>query len=172
MCFSSTTTVLPTTLNNAQAVSRWLASANLPLHMPVMPQPSTQGVFGMARTTGTSPPSAFSIWLVGTDAATEMINCLLEMLGRIFSMTSCTTCGFTQTKMMSAPRTAAALSVLTGTRFPAKSEPMLPPSTRQHQLAMTSAVLPGTRPYNPRNAGRENQAAAEGRQNITSTRQP
>src|SRR5947208_17112225 len=72
MCFSSTITVLPTTLNNAQAVSRWLASANLPLHMPVMPQPSTQGVFGMARTTGTSPPSAFSIWLVGTDAATEM----------------------------------------------------------------------------------------------------
>src|SRR5438876_11299007 len=80
-----------------------------------MPQPSTQGVFGMARTTGTSRPSAFSIWLVGTDPATEKINCLLEMLGRICSITSCTTCGFTQTTMMSAPRTAAALSVLTGT---------------------------------------------------------
>src|SRR5437764_4843566 len=80
-----------------------------------MPQPSTQGVFGMARTTGTSRPSAFSIWLVGTDAATEMINCLLEMLGRICSITSCTTCGFTQTKMMSAARAAARLSVPTVT---------------------------------------------------------
>ena len=80
-----------------------------------MPQPSAQGVLGMARMTATSLPSAFSMWLVGTDAATEMMSWLLEMLGRICSITSCTTCGFTHTKMMSALRTAARLSVPTET---------------------------------------------------------
>ena len=79
-----------------------------------MPQPSTQGVFGMARTTGTSLPNACSNWLVGTEAATEIISCLVEMLGRICCMTLSTTCGFTQTKMMSASHTAARLSVPTG----------------------------------------------------------
>ncbi len=80
-----------------------------------MPAPMAQGVLGMARTTATSLPNAFSMWLVGTEAATEMMSCLLETLGRICSITSCTTCGFTHTKMMSALRTAARLSVPTET---------------------------------------------------------
>jgi hypothetical protein len=69
----------------------------------------------MARITGTLPASAFSICEVGTEAATEMMSCFAETLGRICSMTSCTTCGFTHTKIMSAFFTAARLSVVTGT---------------------------------------------------------
>src|SRR4029077_21178226 len=98
MCFSSTTTVFPTTLNRAHAASTCWVSANLPLHSAVMPHPIAQGVLGMARTTATSLHNAFSMWLVGTDADTEMMSCLLETLGRICSIPSCTTCGFTHTK--------------------------------------------------------------------------
>src|SRR5215469_7345123 len=116
MCFSSTTTVRPTTRNRALAFSTSPALAYRPRQRAVMPTPRTQGVLGMARTTGTSTPRADSIWAVGTDAATEMISWLRCTFGRICSITSCTTCGLTHTKIMSAWWTAARLSVLTGMR--------------------------------------------------------
>jgi len=48
---------------------------------------------------------------VGTDAATEMINCFSFKCERISRTTSATTCGFTQRKTISAPFTASELSV-------------------------------------------------------------
>src|SRR5580704_10026179 len=75
----------------------------------------------MARTTAVFTPRTFSIWLVGTEAATEITSCPGETCGRISSRTSCTVCGFTQMKMMSAPCTALALSVPTSMpRFSAR----------------------------------------------------
>ena len=68
----------------------------------------------MARTTGTLLPSAFSIWLVGTDAATEITSCSGRALDRISSATPATACGLTQMNTMSASFAAAALSVPTG----------------------------------------------------------
>src|SRR5579863_8956351 len=112
--FSSTTTVLPTTPNSVLAISRCRAVANFPLHKAVMPQPTTQGVLGMARTTGTARFNTRSIRLVGTDAATEMMIWFLVTLGRICSTTWSTICGFTHSRMMSALRAAARLSVVTG----------------------------------------------------------
>ena len=76
-----------------------------------MPAPSTQGVFGIARTTGTSFSSARSIISVGTDAATEITSCFPFKCARISRTTSATTCGFTQRKIMSASFTASELSV-------------------------------------------------------------
>lgn len=53
MFFSSTTTVRPTASNMVRAVSRCSAFACAPAQIPVMPQPTAAGVFGIARTTGT-----------------------------------------------------------------------------------------------------------------------
>ena len=89
------------------------ASAYLPLHTAVIPLPIEQGVLGMARTTGMFSGRALSIIDVGTDAATEMISWAGVICPRISRMTSCTTCGFTAMRTMSAPLTAAALSVPT-----------------------------------------------------------
>src|ERR1700721_1532335 len=75
MCFSSTTTVRPTTSNILQVMATWAASAYWPLHTAVIPLPTKQGVLGMARITGTFGGKFFSIKDVGTEAATEMINC-------------------------------------------------------------------------------------------------
>src|ERR1035437_5873669 len=111
ICFSSKVTVRPTASKNFVAVSRCCLVANFPLHSAVMPAPSTQGVFGIARTTGTSFSSPRSIISVGTDAATEITNCFPFKCARISFTTSATTCGFTQIKIMSASFTASELSV-------------------------------------------------------------
>src|SRR6202165_817326 len=111
ICFSSTWTVRPTASKNFVAISICCLVANFPLHSAVIPAPSTQGVFGIARTTGTSFSSARSIISVGTDAATEITNCFAWTCARISRATSATTCGFTQRKTMSASFTASELSV-------------------------------------------------------------
>src|SRR5207245_8052061 len=111
--FSSTTTERPTKPNSYEAASKCDTFANLPLHRAVIPQLTTQGVLGIARITGTFVARDCSITLVGTDAATEISNCPGERCGPISFTTSTTTCGFTQTRIMSAPRTAATLSVCT-----------------------------------------------------------
>src|SRR6202041_2740892 len=90
MCFSSTTTVRPTTSNILQVMATCLASAYLPLHTAVIPLPMEQGVLGMARMTGTFSGRALSIIDVGTDAATEMITWEGVIWPRISRMTSCT----------------------------------------------------------------------------------
>src|ERR1700676_367742 len=115
MCFSSTTTVRPTTSNMWQVMATSSALACLPLQIAVMPAPCWHGVFGMARMTGTLVDRFFSIMLVGTDAATETINCFVVMWPLISRTTSSTTCGFTPITIMSAPLIASTLSVPTFT---------------------------------------------------------
>ena len=67
----------------------------------------------MARTAGIGASSVFSIKLLGTEAATEMINCFGVMCPRNSAMTSSTTCGFTPTRIMSASLAASRLLVPT-----------------------------------------------------------
>src|SRR5580692_8816113 len=69
----------------------------------------------MARITETFGGKFFSIIDVGTDAATDTINCLDVMCPLISRITSSTTCGFTPITIMSAPLAAATLSVPTFT---------------------------------------------------------
>ena len=91
MCFSSTTTVRPTTSNMWQVRSISRALACLPLQIAVMPSPTWLGVFGIARTTGTFDWRFFSIIEVGTDAATETMICFGVRCGLISRTTSSTT---------------------------------------------------------------------------------
>src|SRR4029077_5658318 len=111
MCFSSTTTVRPTTSNIWQVRATCSAVACLPLQTAVMPAAIRHGVFGMARMTGTFGGRFLSIIDVGTDAATDMISCFGETCSLISRITSSTTCGFTPITMMSAPLAASTLLV-------------------------------------------------------------
>src|ERR1700757_5428601 len=95
MCFSSTTTVLPTTSNMWQVMATSSALAYLPLQIAVIPAPNWQGVLGIARITGTFGGKFFSIMEVGTDAATDTITCSLVIRPLISRTTSSTTWGFT-----------------------------------------------------------------------------
>src|SRR5216683_4197145 len=83
----------------------------MPLARPVIPQPIAQGVLGMARITGKSIPSCFSMSCVETAATTETISFPGFISDLISSRISFTACGFTASRMISAPCTAARLSV-------------------------------------------------------------
>src|SRR5262249_36731072 len=117
----STTTVRPTASNIARAISRCSGPAWAPRQIPVIPHPTAAGVFGIARTTGTLllPTPAFSKccsrYEVGTDAATEITTAFASISGAISFNTSATTCGLTPSSTMSAPFTAARLSLVTPT---------------------------------------------------------
>src|ERR1700745_1967317 len=115
MCFSSTTTVRPTTSNMWQVRATCSAVACLPLQTAVMPAAIRHGVFGMARMTGTFGGRFLSIIDVGTEAATDTISCFGVRCSLISRMTSSTTWGFTPITMMSASLAASTLLVPTFT---------------------------------------------------------
>src|SRR5271156_4025108 len=79
-----------------------------------MPQHKRHGVLGMARITGTAESRVFSIRLLGTEAATEITNCLGVICPRSSATTSSTTCGFTAIRITSASLAACKLFVPTG----------------------------------------------------------
>src|SRR5579864_4438662 len=80
-----------------------------------MPAAIRHGVFGMARMTGTFGGRFLSIIDVGTEAATDTINCFGVTCSLISRITSSTTWGFTPITMMSAPLAASTLLVPTFT---------------------------------------------------------
>jgi hypothetical protein len=75
------------------------------------PAPINDGVFGMQRTTATSPPSQSSICSTRIPAAIEMINGRRASAGsRRDSQTAFITCGFTARTHIVASRTASVLA--------------------------------------------------------------
>ncbi len=72
MSDSSTSTTMPTDSNMCLATERSFSVAYLPGQMAVAASLTTAAMFGIALTTGTLPPSFFSMLEVVTPAATDI----------------------------------------------------------------------------------------------------
>ena len=83
-----------------------------PAQIPAIPSCTVAGVFGIARTTGTSADRCFSIAFVFTAAATESTVCSLVTTSPISCTSAGRSWGLTAITITAAPLTASRLDSL------------------------------------------------------------
>src|SRR5581483_7182038 len=121
MCSSGTSTTSPTARSTVPARSRCSRPAWRPGHMPATPSWTTDGAFGIARTTGTSAARCRSIAAVGIAAATDSTVCVPSSRWPTSPRSVSRSCGLTASTTTSAPLIAAALSVVASTPWRSRS---------------------------------------------------
>ena len=105
--FSGTRTTAPRCASASSARVTCASSAWAPAQRPATPSWTTDGVFGIARTTGTPAARWRSISAVGIAAATESTVWSDEISGPISPSRVSMSCGFTASTTSAAPLAAS-----------------------------------------------------------------
>src|SRR5689334_1347125 len=106
---SATRTTLPRWDSTSSASARCSSPACAPAQTPAMPSWTSEGAFGIARTTGTPGARRASICAVVIAAATERTVCSVVSSPPISPSRTSKSCGLTATTTRPAPATASAL---------------------------------------------------------------